>query len=134
MAEFVDSLALSHIDCPKVYNCRHFCTEIAESSELWHRAALEQFWGSFRAALGHLWDSSGEALGHLWDRFGTLSGRSGALWGLWGSILGQLWEEGEEAEREREEEREAILHFYIHKLPINRPCGRYVIIIIQRLQ
>ena len=40
-------------------------------------------------------------------------------------------EEEEEAEQdseqEQEEEGKEASHFYIYKLPINRPCGRYVI-------
>ena len=38
-------------------------------------------------------------------------------------------EEGEE-EKEAEEDEEAP-QFYIYKLPINHPCGRYVTVLIQ---
>ena len=81
-------------------------------------------WGALGALLGHSWDALGVFLGCSWALLGALGVLLGALgvllgrsWGALGALLGALG---------------AFLRtspFYIHILPINRLCGRYVIFI-----
>ena len=82
--------------------------------------ALGQLWDSSGTAPRQLWDSSGAALGQLWDSSGTALGQ---LWGSFATALGQLWNSSGMMTTTM---MIFVFQFYIYKLPINRPSGRYV--------